>query len=69
MFKFISNYIKSKIFFARLKMELFQAFSHSDDYMELLTKLAISAKDMTPEEVKVEFMKEFAGVVHDYCSF
>lgn len=60
------NYIRSKIFYARLKVELFKAFSHSDDYIELFTKLAVAAKDMTPEEVKGEFLKEFAGIVHDY---
>jgi len=60
------NYIKSKLFFAKLKVELYKALSHSEDYMELFTKLAIASKDMTPEEVKSEFFKEFAGVVHDY---
>lgn len=60
------NYIKSKLFFAKLKVELYRVLSHSEDYMELFTKLAIASKDMTPEEVKSEFLKEFAGVVHDY---
>lgn len=49
-----------------LKMEIYKALSHSDDYVELFTKLAISAKNMTPDEVKSEFMKTFAGIVHDY---
>lgn len=60
------NYIKSKLFYAKLKMEIYKALSHSDDYIEMFTKLAIAAKDMTPEEVKGEFLKEFAGIVHDY---
>ncbi len=60
------TYIKSKLFFMKLKMELYKALSHSEDYIELFTKLAIASKDMTPEEVKSEFLKEFAGVVHDY---
>ncbi len=60
------TYIKSKIFWAMLKMEIYKALSHSDDYVELFTKLAISAKNMTPDEVKSEFMKTFAGIVHDY---
>jgi len=60
------NYIKSKLFFAKLKVELYKALSHSEDYLELFTKLAIASKDMTPDEVKNEFFKEFAGVVHDY---
>lgn len=60
------NYIKSKLFFAKLKVELYKALSHSEDYIELFTKLAIASKDMTPEEVKSEFFKEFAGIVHDY---
>jgi hypothetical protein len=60
------NYIKSKFFFAKLKVELYKALSHSEDYLDLFTKLAIASKDMTPEEVKSEFLKEFAGVVHDY---
>ena len=60
------NYIKSILFFAKLKIELYKALSHSEDYVEMFTKLAISSKDMTPEEVKSEFFKEFAGVVYDY---
>ena len=60
------NYIKSKLFYAKLKMEIYKALSHSDHYIELFTKLAIAAKDMTPEEVKSEFMQTFAGIVHDY---
>ena len=60
------NYIKTKIFFVKLKMEIYKALSHSDNYVEMFTKLAIAAKDMTPEEVKVEFMQTFAGIVHDY---
>ncbi len=60
------NYIKSKLFFAKLKVELYKALSHSEDYFEMFTKLAIASKEMTPEEVKSEFFKEFAGVVHDY---
>lgn len=62
----VFNYIKSKIFFTKLKMELYKALSHSEDDLEMFTKLAIASKDMTPEEVKSEFFKEFAGVVHDY---
>ncbi len=61
------TYIKSKIFWAMLKIEIYKALSHSDDYVELFTKLAIAAKDMTPDEVKSEFMKTFAGIVHDYA--
>jgi hypothetical protein len=60
------TYIKSKIFWAMLKIEIYKALSHSDEYVELFTKLAIAAKDMTPNEVKSEFMKTFAGIVHDY---
>ena len=59
------NYIKSKIFFASLKMELFKALSHSDDYIEMLTKLAIASKEMTPDDVKKEFLAELASVIHD----
>lgn len=66
MFKFIGNYIRSKIFFANLKMELFKVLTHGDDYVEMFTKLAIAAKDMAPDEVKSEFMQMFAGIVHDY---
>jgi hypothetical protein len=60
------TYIKSNLFFMKLKMELYKALSHSEDYIEMFTKLAMASKDMTPEEVKSEFLKEFAGVVHDY---
>lgn len=66
MIKFIGDYVKSKLFFMMLKVELYKTLSHSEDYLEMFTKLAIASKDMTPEEVKSEFLKEFAGVVHDY---
>ena len=59
------NYIKSKLFFVKLKMEIYKALSHSDDYIEMFTKLAIAAKEMTPEEVKKEFLRELASVIHD----
>lgn len=61
------TYIKSKIFWAMLKVEIYKALSHGDDYIEMFTKLAIATKDMTPEEVKSEFMQTFAGIVHDYA--
>ncbi|WP_342759395.1 hypothetical protein [Kineothrix sedimenti] len=59
------TYIKSKLFYAKLKIEIFKAFSQSNAYIEMLTKLAIASKDMTAEEVKKEFLKELAGVIHD----
>ena len=59
------TYIKSKLFFMKLKMELYKALSHSEDYIELFTKLAVASKDMTPDEAKNEIFKEFASVVHD----
>ncbi|RFZ78211.1 hypothetical protein DS742_13920 [Lacrimispora amygdalina] len=59
------NYIKSKLFYAKLKMEIYKALSHSDDYIEMLTKLAIASKEMTPDDVKKEFLAELASVIHD----
>lgn len=59
------TYIKSKLFFAKLKMEIYKAFENSEDYINMFTKLAIASKDMTPDEVKKEFLNEFASVIHD----
>lgn len=59
------NYIKSKIFFAKLKVELYKAFSHSKDYIEMFTKLAIASKDIPPEDVKKDFLSELAGMIHN----
>ncbi|WP_099467736.1 hypothetical protein [Konateibacter massiliensis] len=59
------TYIKSKLFYAKSKIEIFKALEHSEDYIGMLTKLAIASKDMTPEEVKKEFLKELAGAIHD----
>lgn len=59
------TYIKSKLFYAKLKIEIFKAFSLSNAYIEMLTKLAIASKDMTADEVKKEFLKELAGIIHD----
>lgn len=59
------NYIKSKIFYAKLKMEAYKALNHSEDYIAMFTKLAVASKDMTPEEIKKEFLTAFAGVIHE----
>ncbi len=62
------NYIKSKIFFAKLKIELYKAFSHSNDYIGMLTKLAVASKDMPPEEVKKELLSALANMIHSSAS-
>ena len=59
------TYIKSKLFFAKLRIEIYKAFEHSEDYIWMFTKLASASKDMTPEEVKKEFLNVLAGVIHD----
>lgn len=59
------NYIKSKIFYAKLKMEAYKALNHSEDYIAMFTKLAVAANEMTPEEIKKEFLTAFAGVIHE----
>lgn len=59
------TYIKSKLFFAKLRIEIYKAFEHSEDYICMFTKLASASKDMTPDEVKKEFLNVLAGVIHD----
>ena len=62
------TWIRSKIFFAHLKKEIFKAFSHGDDWMKFLTNLAISYKNATPDEIRKEFVSALAGKVHDSVS-
>lgn len=59
------TYIRSKLFWMKIKIELFKALNHSEDYIGMFTKLAIASKDMTPDEVKKEFLKELASVIHE----
>lgn len=59
------TYIKSKLFFAKLKIEIYKAFEHSEDYVGMFTKLASASKDMTPDEVKKEFLNVLASVIHE----
>ena len=59
------TYIKSKLFYAKLKVEIFKALNHSENYIGMFTKLAIASKEMTPDEVKKEFLAELASVIHD----
>lgn len=65
MFKFLVDWIQSKFFYAILKVEIFLALKQSNAYIEMLTKLAIASKDMTADELKKEFLKELAGVIHN----
>lgn len=60
------KYFKMKLFMMQLKLALYDALAHSEDYITLFTKLAIASKDMEPDEVKKEFLKEFTGIIHDY---
>jgi len=58
------KWIKSKFFYHKLKMELFEALVNGDGYLDMFTKLATACKDMTPDDVKKEFLSALADKIH-----
>lgn len=59
------RWIKQKLFYAKIKREIFNAFEHGDEFFSMLNKLAISLKDATFEEVRHEFISALAGFAHE----
>ena len=62
------TWIRSKIFYAKLKKEIFKAFVHGDDWIKFLTNLAVAYKDATPEVIRKEFISALAEKVHNEAS-
>lgn len=64
----ILDWIGSKLFYAKLKIEIFRTFKNGDDWLKFLNNLAIAYKDATPDEIRKEFVSALAGKVHDSVS-
>lgn len=61
----IIEYIKMRLFYAKLKKELFRAFSHADEVIKFVTNFSIAYKDSTVDMINKDFMHELAGFVHE----
>lgn len=61
----IIDWIGSKLFYAKLKIEIYRTFKHGDEWIKFLTNLAIAYKDATPETIKKEFVGALAEKVHN----
>lgn len=59
------TWIKQKLFYSKLKKQIFLALEHGDEWINMLTKLATSCKDMTPEDLRKEFMATLCETIHD----
>lgn len=58
------KFIRRKIFYHQIKKAIFEAFEHGDEWINLITKLAVACKDMTPDDVKKEFISALAEKIH-----
>lgn len=61
----ILDWIGSKLFFAKLKIEIYRTAKHSDEWIKFATNLAIAYKDATPEEIRTELISAVAEKVHE----
>lgn len=61
----IPNFIKRKVFYHQMKKAIFETFNHADEWINMLTMLAVSVKDSTPEDVRKEFISTIAEKIHD----
>lgn len=61
----IPNFIMRKIFHHKIKKAIFETFNHADEWINMLTKLTVSVKDMTPEDVRKEFISALAEKIHE----
>lgn len=61
----ILDWIGSKLFFAKLKIEIYRTAKHSDEWIKFATNLAIAYKDATPDDIRKDFIDAIATKVHE----
>lgn len=64
-FKYIGNCIGYMVFKHKMKIAIFDAFNHGDEWVKFATKLAVAYKDATPEEIRKDFIEAIANKIHE----
>lgn len=64
-FKYIGNCIGYMVFKHKMKVAIFDAFNHGDEWITFATKLAVAYKDATPEEIRKDLIMDIAEKVHE----
>lgn len=65
IFRYISNCVGYMMLKHKMKVAIFEAFNHSNEWIDLITKLANAYKDATPEEIRNEFMVALTTKIHE----
>ena len=64
-FKYIANYFGYIVFKHKMKVAIFDAFNHGDEWIKFATKLAVAYKDDTPDDIRKDFIDAIATKVHE----
>lgn len=64
-FRYIENCFAYMIFKHKMKVAIFDAFDHADEWVRFVTNFAVAYKDSSPEEIKKDFISALAGKVHE----
>lgn len=62
--KYLANCIGYIIFKHKMKIAIFDAFNHADEWIKFVTNFAIAYKDATSEDISKDFMMALAGEIH-----
>ena len=64
-FKYIGNCIEYMVFKHKMKVAIFDAFNHGDEWIKFATKLAVAYQDASAEDIRKEFISEIASKAHE----
>ena len=63
--KYIGNCIGYMVFKHKMKVAIFDAFNHGDEWITFVTKFATAYKDATPEDIRKDFIETLAVKIHE----
>lgn len=63
--KYIMNCIGYMVFKHKMKVAIFDAFNHGDEWITFVTKFATVYKDATPEDIRKDFINVLADKIHE----
>ena len=63
--KYIGNCIEYMAFKHKMKVAIFDAFNHGDEWIKLVTNFAVAYKDSTPDDIRKDFIDAIATKVHE----
>lgn len=64
-FKYIGNCIGYIVFKHKIKVAIFDAVNHGDEWIKLMTNLATAYKDAAPDDIRKDFIDAIATKVHE----